>query len=339
MVSLHEHATVAPANVAEMTEYRRQGREWTGYVVLSVSGLDCVFDALMGGTETITSRAGWKWGDVVYDLGMRMSDVAHSTFVVQARSLDDIRLAKASGRIALVPCLETATPIENELDRIDVLYGLGVRSVGIAYSEANPLGSGLREERDAGLTEFGRLAVRRMNRDRHLARRGPDLARHDRTERAPGVRHACRRAGTLEHQAHEAGRDPARLRRTRRRHRDLRRGAHHAHREASAPLARVGDGALRVRRATGRDRPRRVRAGHVLRRARRAAPLFAARFSVAASRGGLEVQEVEYVDGIENPGESFPNVVRWLVAHGYADEDVGKVIGGNVLRTLGAIWG
>ena len=40
----------------------------------------------------------------------------------------------------------------------------GVRSVGIAYSEANALGSGLREERDAGLTEFGRLAVRRMNR-------------------------------------------------------------------------------------------------------------------------------------------------------------------------------
>src|SRR5207244_9506707 len=76
----------------------------------------------------------------------------------------DINAAKAGGRIALVPCLETATPIENELDRLDVLYGLGVRSVGIAYSEGNALGSGLREERDAGLTEFGRLAVRRLNR-------------------------------------------------------------------------------------------------------------------------------------------------------------------------------
>src|SRR5207302_6105812 len=164
VVSLHDHATVAPANVAEMTEDRRQGREWTGYEGLSVSRLDCVFDALMGGTATITSRAGWKWDDVVYDLGMRMSDIAHSKMVMQAGSVEDINAAKAGGRIALVPCLETATPIENELDRLDVLYGLGVRSVGIAYSEGNALGSGLREERDAGLTEFGRLAVRRMNR-------------------------------------------------------------------------------------------------------------------------------------------------------------------------------
>ena len=81
VTSLHDHATVAPANVSEMTEYRRQGREWTGYEGLSVSGLDCVFDALMGGTATVTSRAGWKWDDVIFDLGMRMSDIAHSPSV------------------------------------------------------------------------------------------------------------------------------------------------------------------------------------------------------------------------------------------------------------------
>ncbi|HEX9268905.1 MAG TPA: membrane dipeptidase, partial [Candidatus Limnocylindria bacterium] len=145
VVSLHDHVTVAPANVAQMPEYRRQGREWTGYEGLSVSGLDCVFDALMGGTATITSRAGWKWDDVVHDLGMRLSDVAHQDFLVRAGTLEDIRAAKASDRIAFVPCIEAATPIENELDRLDVLYGLGIRSCGIAYSEANALGSGLRE--------------------------------------------------------------------------------------------------------------------------------------------------------------------------------------------------
>ena len=35
--------------------------------------------------------------------------------------------------------------IENELDRIEMLYGFGVRQMGIAYSEANLLGSGLKE--------------------------------------------------------------------------------------------------------------------------------------------------------------------------------------------------
>jgi membrane dipeptidase len=50
-----------------------------------------------------------------------------------------------------------------------------------------------------------------------------------------------------------------------------------------------------------------------------------------------EHEEVEYVEGLENPSE-FPNVIRWLVAHGYPDEDVEKVVGGNVLRALGDAW-
>jgi membrane dipeptidase len=53
---------------------------------------------------------------------------------------------------------------ENEVDRLDILYGLGIRSSGIAYSEANTLGCGLRQQNDGGLTEFGRAAVQRMNK-------------------------------------------------------------------------------------------------------------------------------------------------------------------------------
>jgi membrane dipeptidase len=29
-------------------------------------------------------------------------------------------------------------------------------------------------------------------------------------------------------------------------------------------------------------------------------------------------ERVPFVDGIENPSEEFPNIVRWLVGHGYA---------------------
>jgi membrane dipeptidase len=34
----------------------------------------------------------------------------------------------------------------------------------------------------------------------------------------------------------------------------------------------------------------------------------------------------------------MPNVVRWLVAHGYGDEDIAKVTGENVLRVLEETW-
>ena len=164
VISLHDHCFVCPENLGEIWEFRRWGRDWTGYEGLAVSGLDAVFDNLMDGTAFITSRAGWKWDDVLTDLGLRLSDIAHQEMVIQCRSVADIRRAKANGQIAFVPSLECITMIENELDRLDILYGFGVRQMGIAYSEGNAAGAGLREARDGGLTQFGRQAVRRMNK-------------------------------------------------------------------------------------------------------------------------------------------------------------------------------
>jgi membrane dipeptidase len=40
---------------------------------------------------------------------------------------------------------------------------------------------------------------------------------------------------------------------------------------------------------------------------------------------------------LENPAD-FPNIVRWLVRQGYADADIAKVIGGNVVRVLTQVW-
>src|SRR5437764_13575884 len=50
VISLHDHPTVMPRDMADIFAYVHQGREWTGYRGLSVSGLDAVFDNLMDGT-------------------------------------------------------------------------------------------------------------------------------------------------------------------------------------------------------------------------------------------------------------------------------------------------
>ena len=95
---------------------------------------------------------------------MRLADIAHQDYV---RSRDDARRhhpRPRPGRLAHVFALEAATPIENEVDRLDILYGFGVRQMGIAYSEANTLGIGLKERGDGGLTYFGERAVERMNK-------------------------------------------------------------------------------------------------------------------------------------------------------------------------------
>ena len=101
---------------------------------------------------------------MIHDLGMHLADVAHQSTVVVGGTVNDIEEAHRSGRIAMVPCMEGAAMIENELDRLDVLFGLGVRMCGIAYSESNQLGGGVKDPGDGGLIRLGLDAVRRMNR-------------------------------------------------------------------------------------------------------------------------------------------------------------------------------
>ncbi len=51
-----------------------------------------------------------------------------------------------------------------------------------------------------------------------------------------------------------------------------------------------------------------------------------------------EYPETEYVRGMENPTECLQNTARWMIKHGYSDEEIAKIIGGNALRLLKEVW-
>ncbi|HZD04394.1 MAG TPA: membrane dipeptidase, partial [Longimicrobiales bacterium] len=167
-VSMHEHVGVFPEDMDQTPEYARHGRMATAFEGLAASWWDAVFDNLMDGLCRIHSHSGWQWDDVLHDLGMRLCDLAHQDFVVPCLEVGDVRRAHDAGRVAWVATMEGAAMIEHDLDRIDLLHGFGVRSLGITYSESNALGNGLKEDRDGGLTKFGRRAVERMNKVRIL---------------------------------------------------------------------------------------------------------------------------------------------------------------------------
>ncbi|HEV2385861.1 MAG TPA: membrane dipeptidase [Candidatus Acidoferrales bacterium] len=342
VVSLHDHPFIVPENVSEIFEYRRQGRDWTGYEGLAHSGLDAIFDNFMDGTAMITSQAGWKWTDILHDLGMRYSDLAHQKLVFRAETVDDLLRAKQTGRIALVPSLEAATPIENEIDRIDVLYGFGVRMMGIAYSEANALGAGLKEKRDGGLTDFGRKAVRRMNRigmaidvshsgdqtslDTIEASEKPIFITHVGARtlwntprmKPDAVLMACAAKGGV------IGIEAAPHTTLTEKHNRHSIESFMEHFEYVAGLVGIDHVAFG---------PDTLFGDHV-----GLHDVFAAALSIASAHGGVKFEKVEYVKGIENPAEGFPNVVRWLVSHGYSDGDIAKTLGGNILRVLREVW-
>jgi membrane dipeptidase len=342
IVSLHDHITVFPEDMGQIFEYVRQGREWTGYEGLSTSGLDVVFENFMDGTALITSAAGWKWTDIIHDVGIRFSDFAHQDLVYVALTVEDLRRAKPEGKIALVASLESATPIENELDRVDVLYGLGIRAMGITYSESNALGSGLKEANDGGLTHFGRQVVRRMDQlgmtidtahcgDKtaadvieasekptfisHVGARAlwntnrmmPDWVLRACAEKGGviGVEAAPHTTLTQNHPRHSIE-------------------SYMEHFEYIADLVGIDHVACG---------PDTLFGDHVgLHHA------FASHLSISAAHQGRDYEEVEYVQGLENPAEVMPNVARWLVSHGYDDAEITKAMGLNVLRVVEETW-
>lgn len=345
-VSMHEHLGVFPDSIAETPEYVRHGRMATAFAGLAASQWDAVFDNLMDGVCTIHSSSGWQWEDVLHDLGMRLCDLAHQDFVFHCLRIEDIRRAHDEGRVAWVASMEGAAMIEHDLDRIDILHGFGLRSLGITYSESNALGNGLKEDRDGGLTKFGEKAVERMNKvgllidcshcgdqttlDTVRCSEKPIVLSHigaralwDSNRLAPDdvLEAVAAKGGVIgiECAPHTT------LTKKNRVHNLEAFMEHFEYVKSLVGIDHVGFG------------PDTVYGDHVgLHRT------YAASLSIEESRGSdkpdQHFEEVEYVEGLENPTEGSHNIVRWLVKNGYGDEDIGKAMGGNALRVMREAW-
>ncbi|HJM20984.1 MAG TPA: membrane dipeptidase [Acidimicrobiales bacterium] len=348
MISMHDHPNRFPDNISQTPRYVKDGHIATAYEGLAHSSWHCVFDNLLDGICTIESSSGWKWTEVLHDIGMRLCDIAHQDFVVPATSVADILRARERGAIAWVASLEGAAPIENELDRLDILYGFGIRSIGVTYNEANQLGSGLREKSDAGLTNFGRRAIRRMNQlgmlvdcshcgdqttlDSIAASEMPIVLSHigaralwNTNRMAPDdVLKACAEKGgvigveaaphttlTEQHSSHDIESVME----------------HFEYIVDLVGIDHVGFGAD----TTYGDH---VGIHHI----------YSAEFTfeemdpTPEANTPPDFEPVDYVRGLENPTESSHNIVRWLVKHEYGDDQIEKVMGANALRVLDEVW-
>ena len=345
-LSLHDHPTFYPKDMTSLHhiyDSMRQGRQVCGYEALAYSNLDCVFDNMLDGVNIISSPGGWKWIDVIHDLGMRLCDLAHQDFLVQCKTVEDIFEAKKANKIAWVPCIEGAACIENEVDRIDILYGLGVRQLGVTYSESNALGNGLKEDNDGGLTKFGEKCVERMNKvgmlidvshcgqktayDAVMFSKKPIIASH---MGAKGVWNIKRMAGDelIQAIASKGGvigieSAPHTTMSTTNMTHDI--DSVMEHFEYVKNMVGIDHVGFGVDCLYGDH----VGVHHA----------FANALSIGqTSKSALPYEEVPYVKYLENPTEASWNIVRWLVKHGYTEEEIGKVIGGNAIRVLKEVW-
>jgi len=309
IVDLHTHIT---------ENYDSQG--------VKDSRVNCFFEAVAVISE--------DFYEAVQKIGEVYSFVKKQTDLELAFKVDDIEQAKKRGKQAIMIQLEPIA-IGRQLDRIDVLYGLGVRMMMLTFNSRNYIGDGCAERTDSGLSYFGLEVIDRMNKLGILI----DVAH-------------CGDKTTIE--VAEASKDPvvcshagarALYPRCRRLKSD----------EAIKAIAEKGGviGVFAVPNAlSNKERQgindvldhidyivKLVGVDHVAIGTDIIFGDHVAFHRELARKGIIDPFKVgmelvaDYMEGIENPGE-WTNIIRGLVARGYSDQEIIKIIGENALRVM-----
>ena len=342
IVSLRDHGFVVPKNPDDIISYCRQLHTEFDYEGLACSGIDVIFENFMDGISIITSQNGLKWDDVILTLGIRYCDIAKQDTLYLAKTYKDLEEAKRSKRVAILPSLEAASILENEVDRVDVLYGLGIRCMGITYNDANTLGAGLTESFDGGLTKFGRKVVERMNTlgmvidishcgdrtslDVIEASKSPVMITHagarkvwDSPRMKPDeVLLACAEKGGVIGVC--AAPNTTLSSKNPNEHNIESVMEHLDYLIDLVGIDHVGLG------------PDTFFGDHVaLQNA------FDSMLSLHESHGNQDYDASPYVKGLENPTEAMSNMIKWLIKKNYKVQEIEKIVGGNALRVLQTI--
>ncbi len=80
------------------------------------------------------------------------------------RSVADIHSAKAEGKTGIIIGWQNTSPLEDKLDYVEIFKDLGVGIMQLTYNTQNYSGAGYLEEVDSGLTGFGKEVLAEMNR-------------------------------------------------------------------------------------------------------------------------------------------------------------------------------
>jgi len=88
---------------------------------------------------------------------------ANADRAVLATSVGHIEGAKAEGKVAVILGPQNAKIIEENLGYLDIFYDLGLRIMQLTYQHRNFVGNGCGERSDGGLSNFGLDVVNRMN--------------------------------------------------------------------------------------------------------------------------------------------------------------------------------
>jgi microsomal dipeptidase-like Zn-dependent dipeptidase len=88
----------------------------------------------------------------------------HADLIRPVREIADIRRARDEGRVGIFYGFQNCSPIEDDIGLVEVFRQLGVFVMQLTYNNQSLLATGCFEERDSGITRFGREVIAEMNR-------------------------------------------------------------------------------------------------------------------------------------------------------------------------------
>ena len=151
MIDVHQHPFVLPDDMDRFIEFlRANDRYHYGYQAVQAGGWSTVTTAqrLPAGSKAPPICPSMEYEDIAAEVGGMLADVAQQDNVVRVTNADEILSARQQGRIGFLPTLEHLA-IGNRIERVDALYGMGVRpwpaspttaatSFGDGQTERNP---------------------------------------------------------------------------------------------------------------------------------------------------------------------------------------------------------
>ena len=88
----------------------------------------------------------------------------YSSLIFQGFNSKDIERAKQDNKTAIFFGLQNCSPIEDNIEYVEVLKQQGVLFMQLTYNNQSLLATGCYEEKDAGITRMGREVIKEMNR-------------------------------------------------------------------------------------------------------------------------------------------------------------------------------
>jgi membrane dipeptidase len=86
--------------------------------------------------------------------------------ILLVRRAHDVEIAKQTGRLGIYLHFQGTDPIEVNLDLVDLYKALGVGMIQLTYNIRNRVGDGCEERTDSGLSRFGMKLIERLNQAR-----------------------------------------------------------------------------------------------------------------------------------------------------------------------------